>query len=126
VCSSVCLPGKAHLGMDIDVVRGPLPAPPLVGALGAAVTNLPKPLPAEMTATVVGDSKQILLTLKTGGHEEDAAFYPFDASVIANAADQQVETHARRHTPAADARAGLHCAACDAARHCGAERDRSV
>jgi thiol:disulfide interchange protein DsbD len=92
VCSSQCLPGKAHLGIDIDVVRGPLPAPPLVGALGAAVTNLPKPLPAEMSATALGDAKQMLLTLKTGGHEEDAAFYPYDNSIIANAADQQVES----------------------------------
>ena len=90
VCSSICLPGKAHLGMDIDLVRGPLPAPPLVGALGAAIKSLPKPLPAEMSATALGDSKQILLTVKTGGHEEDAAFYPFDASVMQNAADQQL------------------------------------
>ncbi len=92
VCSSVCLPGKAHLGLDIDVVRGPLPEPPLVGALGEAIKGLPKPLPAEMSATALGDAKEILLTLKTGGHEEDAAFYPFDASVMQNAADQQVES----------------------------------
>jgi len=29
VCASVCLPGKAHLGLDVDVVPGPLPEPPL-------------------------------------------------------------------------------------------------
>jgi thiol:disulfide interchange protein DsbD len=92
VCSSVCLPGKAHLGMDLDVVRGPLPEPPLVGALGEAIKGLPKPLPAEMSATALGDSKQILLTLHTGGHEEDAAFYPFDSSVMQNAAEQRVES----------------------------------
>ena len=92
VCSSVCLPGKAHLGLDIDVVRGSLPDPPLVGALGEAIKGLPKPLPAEMSATALGDAKEILLTLKTGGHEENAAFYPFDASVMQNAADQQVES----------------------------------
>ena len=91
VCSSVCLPGKAHLGMDIDVVRGPLPSPPLVGALGEALTNLPKPLPLGKFATAIGDGKQILLTLTTGSKQLDAEFYPFDSSVIANAADQQVE-----------------------------------
>jgi thiol:disulfide interchange protein DsbD len=92
VCASVCLPGKAHLGLDLDVVRGPLPDPPLVGALGEAIKGLPKPLPAEMSATALGDSKQLLLTLKTGGHEEDAAFYPFDPSVMQNAAEQEVES----------------------------------
>jgi thiol:disulfide interchange protein DsbD len=92
VCSSVCLPGKAHLGIDVDVVKGPLPEPQHVGALGAALTNLPKPLPASMSATAIGDSKQILITLKTGSNEQDAEFYPNDADQIANAADQQVES----------------------------------
>ena len=91
VCSSVCLPGKAHLGMDIDVVRGPLPSPPLIGPLGEALTNLPKPLPAGKLATAIGDGKHILLTLTTGSKQLDAEFYPFDSSVIENAADQQVE-----------------------------------
>jgi thiol:disulfide interchange protein DsbD len=92
VCASVCLPGKAHLGMDLDVVKGPLPEPELVGALGSAITGLPQPLPARMSVAAVGDAKQILVTLKTGSKEEDAEFYPFDEDVIANAADQPVET----------------------------------
>ncbi len=92
VCSSVCLPGKAHLGIDLDVVPGPLQPPPMVGALGEAIQSLPKPLPARMSASATGDAKQILLTVKTGGKEEDAEFYPFDADQIANAADQQIES----------------------------------
>jgi thiol:disulfide interchange protein len=91
VCASQCLPGKAHLGMDIDVVPGRLAAPPMVGALGEAVTGLPKPLPASMSVTAVGDGKQILVTLKTGSSEHDAEFYPFDQEVIDNAADQQIQ-----------------------------------
>jgi len=86
VCSSVCLPGKAHLGIDVDVVPGPLPTPTPVGALGSAVASLPKPLPATMSASAVGDAKQILVTLKTGTRETDAAFYPYDQEVIDNAA----------------------------------------
>jgi DsbC/DsbD-like thiol-disulfide interchange protein len=70
VCSSVCLPGKAHLGIDIDVVRGPLPAPPLVGALGEALTNLPKPLPAGKLASAIGDGKHIL---RHSHHRQQAA-----------------------------------------------------
>jgi thiol:disulfide interchange protein len=92
VCSSQCLPGKAHLGIDVDIVRGPVPEAPLVGALGEAIKNLPKPLPAGMSVSAIGDSKQILVTLKTGGNEEDAEFYPFDQDQIANAAEQEVES----------------------------------
>ncbi len=91
VCSSVCLPGKAHLGLDLNVVKGPLPSPPPVGALGSALAALPQPLPATMSATAVGNGKRILITLKTGTRETDAAFYPFDALQIDNAAEQPVE-----------------------------------
>lgn len=91
VCSSQCLVGKAHLGLDLTVVKGPVPAAPAVGALGSALASLPKPLPATMSVTAVGDAKQILVTLKTGTRETDAAFYPFDTDVIENAAQQPVE-----------------------------------
>lgn len=91
VCASECLPGKAHLGLDLDVVPGPLPEPPVVGELGQAITGLPKPLPSGMSVSAVGNAKQILITLKTGSHEEDAEFYPFDGEQMDNAADQQIE-----------------------------------
>jgi thiol:disulfide interchange protein DsbD len=94
VCSSVCLPGKAHLGIDVEVVKGPLPTPTPVGALGSAVASLPKPLPAGMSASAVGNAKQIQVTLKTGTRETDAAFYPYDQEVIDNAAEQPVESQA--------------------------------
>ncbi len=90
VCSSECLPGKAHLGIDLNVVAGPVAAPQPAGALGSAMAALPKPLPASMSATAVGDAKQILVTLTTGTKETDAAFYPFDQEVIDNAAEQPV------------------------------------
>jgi thiol:disulfide interchange protein DsbD len=92
VCSSVCLPGKAHLGIDVDVVPGPLPTPPAVGALGSALATLPVPLPDQMSVSAIGDAKQILVTLKTGSHEEDVEFYPYDAEQIDNATDQRVES----------------------------------
>jgi thiol:disulfide interchange protein len=92
VCASQCLPGKAHLGLDLDVVPGPLAEPPMVGELGQAITGLPKPLPSQMSVTAIGNGKQILVTLKTGSKEEDAELYPFDADAIDNAADQPVES----------------------------------
>jgi thiol:disulfide interchange protein DsbD len=92
VCAQVCLPGKAHLGMDVNVVRGPLPPAPVVGALGEAMNSLPKLLPATMTASAVGGPKRIELTLHTGSQETDAEFYPFDPEVIENAADQEIHS----------------------------------
>jgi thiol:disulfide interchange protein/DsbC/DsbD-like thiol-disulfide interchange protein len=93
VCANQCLPGKAHLGLDLAVVSGPLPQPPLVGALGEAITNLPKPLPATMSVSVTGGAKEIAVTLKTGASEtgKDAEFYPFDSEIIENAADQPID-----------------------------------
>jgi thiol:disulfide interchange protein DsbD len=92
VCASVCLPGKAHLGIDLDVVKGPLPEPAMVGALGSAITSLPQPLPQRMSVSAVGDARQILVTLRTGSEEQDAELYPFDQDIIANAADQPIQT----------------------------------
>ncbi len=92
VCAQVCLPGKAHLGLDMNVVRGPLEPAPVVGALGEALNSIPKPLPPAMSASAIGDAKHIQLTLKTGSHEEDAEFYPFDSEVIENAADQELQS----------------------------------
>ena len=92
VCAQVCLPGKAHLGLDMNVVRGPIPPAPVVGALGEALNLIPKPLPPTMSVSAIGDAKHIALTLHTGTHEEDAEFYPLDQEVIENAADQELQS----------------------------------
>ena len=91
VCAQVCLPGKAHLGYDMNVVNGPLQPAPIVGALGEAIKSLPKPLPGDMSASAIGDAKHIQITLKTGSRETDAEFYPFDPEIIENAADQDIQ-----------------------------------
>lgn len=92
VCAQVCLPGKAHLGLDMNVVKGPLEPAPVVGALGEAVKLIPPTLPSNMSASAIGDAKHIQLTLHTGSREQDAELYPFDSEVIENAADQQIES----------------------------------
>jgi thiol:disulfide interchange protein len=91
VCNQQCFPGKAHLGIDLDVVPGPLPPPPLVGALGSSISALPKPMPADMTATAIADGKTILFTFKSASKSTDPEFYPFDQDVIQNAAEQGVQ-----------------------------------
>ena len=90
VCREVCIPGKAHLGITLNVAPGSAAGQP-IGALGQALTNLPKPLPANMQFSVVGGAKLFALTLNGAGQGPDAEFYPFDPDLIVNAADQDIE-----------------------------------
>jgi len=90
VCREVCIPGKAHLGLNLNVVPGAAPAQP-VGAVGEALSLIPKPLPADAKLTITGGKTDFVLNLVTGGRETTAEFYPADQDQIANAAPQQIE-----------------------------------
>jgi len=103
VCAEVCVPGKANLGLDLDVRPGaPAPAQePKLGALGEAMMLMPKPLPRNGTVSITGDAKRLALTLIDGTQAKDADFFPYAqqvpavdsalGGVIVNAADQGVE-----------------------------------
>ena len=94
VCREVCIPGKAHLGLNL-VVGPPAPAPQPVGALGQALTLLPKPLPATAHVTVHGGAKEFVLpftNLPSAQGDKDAEFYPYDQDLIVNAADDELES----------------------------------
>jgi thiol:disulfide interchange protein/DsbC/DsbD-like thiol-disulfide interchange protein len=91
VCAAQCLPGKAHLGLDLTIVPGPLAAAPVVGALGESIGNLPKALPAGMSASAIGGAKQIALTFKTSSDVKAAQFFPFDNGIIDNPSPQPVD-----------------------------------
>ncbi len=90
VCAQVCIPGKAHLGLNLTVGRPAAPVQP-VGALGQALTLIPKPLPAGDSVTVTGGAKNFVVTFKTGARETDAEFYPYDPDLIQNSAEQEIE-----------------------------------
>jgi len=90
VCAQVCIPGKAHLGLNLTVGPPAAPVQP-VGALGQALTLIPKPLPSGDSVTVTGGAKNFVVTFKTGARETDAEFYPYDPDLIQNAAEQQIE-----------------------------------
>lgn len=90
VCREVCIPGKAHLGLNLTVDPHAAPGSP-VGALGQALTLLPKPLGPGMRVTVNGGKSDFVITLITGHDETDAEFYPYDPDLINNAAEQEVE-----------------------------------
>ncbi len=89
VCAQVCVPGKAHLGIDLTVQLGaPQPSQePIVGALGEALTLIPKPLPRGAKFSVLGGAHQFSLTLADGRRETNAEFYPYPAEAAPT--DQQ-------------------------------------
>jgi thiol:disulfide interchange protein len=91
VCREVCIPGKAHLGLNLTAAAGTAPPAQPVGALGEALSLIPKPLPADAKLAVTGGKTDFVLTLTTGKRETDAEFYPADQDQIANAAEQQIE-----------------------------------
>ncbi len=88
VCREVCIPGKARLGIDLNVVPNAPPAGEPVGALGQALNSVPGDLPERMHLTVNGGRTDFVFTLITGDKETDGEFYPFDQDQISNAADQ--------------------------------------
>ncbi|GGA61055.1 thiol:disulfide interchange protein DsbD [Edaphobacter acidisoli] len=89
VCREVCIPGKAHLGLDLNVVPGAAPAAP-TGDLAQALSLIPRPPPSGTRFTITGGKSDFVLTL-TGRTANNAEFYPFDQEQIANAAPQTVE-----------------------------------
>jgi thiol:disulfide interchange protein len=92
VCREVCIPGKAHLGLNLTVSPDATAPAQAVGALGEALTLIPRPLPPDAKFTVTGGKTEFVLTLTTGKRENNAEFYPFDQDQIANAAPQQIES----------------------------------
>ncbi|SFS21636.1 thiol:disulfide interchange protein DsbD [Granulicella pectinivorans] len=88
VCSSTCIPGKAHLGLNLTVVAQPTPEPARVGALGTALTLLPTVLPATAKYSVMGGAKDYVVTLLTTEKTSNAEFYPYEQDQICNAAEQ--------------------------------------
>lgn len=90
VCAQVCIPGKAHMGLDLTVAPGAASAQP-AGQLAESINLLPQPPPADAKLTVMGGKSDFVLTLITGHKETTAEFYPFDQNQIVNAAPQTVE-----------------------------------
>ena len=80
VCAEVCIPGKAHMGIGLTVQPGATQGP-LAGALGEALSLMPKPLPAGAKFSVLGGAKQFVLTLNDGRRETNAEFYPDPADL---------------------------------------------
>ncbi|HZD77812.1 MAG TPA: protein-disulfide reductase DsbD domain-containing protein, partial [Acidobacteriaceae bacterium] len=88
VCRQACVPGKAHLTMNLPVGTGDAStATPLFQKTFAA---MPKVLPARAKAVFTRVPNGFQLAVLTGNKVEGAQFFPADQSVIANAAPQPV------------------------------------
>ncbi len=90
VCREQCFPGKAHLGLDLNVQPNS-PAGQPVGALGTALTLLPTPLPPEDKISVVGSATEFGITLTTGDREPDLEFFPYEEGIVVDEAAQTAE-----------------------------------
>src|ERR1700754_2056657 len=66
VCREVCIPGKAHLGLNLTIdPKATTPTQP-VGALGEALGLLPQPLPEGTKLTITGGKNEFVFDLITG------------------------------------------------------------
>jgi len=90
VCREVCIPGKAHLGLNLTI-GPPAQSAQAVGALGQALSLLPKPLPAADKVSVVAGKSNIVVTLTTSESTKDVEFYPYDQDQIVNADEPALE-----------------------------------
>ena len=92
VCRQVCLPGKAFLGLDLDVVSK---APDATNKLIAAAVEA-EPVKAPDSVRVGVNATRNLLTLHviTGKNERSAEYYPLDDGSIRNAAGQHITPNA--------------------------------
>ncbi len=90
VCREVCIPGKAQMGIDLNVAPGS-PAPVRRRPDRRSAQPHPRPLPAEHEGQRDRRQGRPRRDADQGRPAADAEFYPFDPDQIQNAADQGIE-----------------------------------
>ena len=94
VCREVCIPGKAELDQNVNVVSGaPVvnPSSPADQELwNRLVSALPHALPGSDTAVFQPTPTGFLLAVTTGQRETQAVFFPEDEDILDNPAPQTV------------------------------------
>jgi thiol:disulfide interchange protein DsbD len=94
VCREVCIPGKAELDENVQLLRT-APMPVAVSAADQELWdrlahNLPQPLPAADTAVFQQTATGFRLAVSTGQRERKAEFFPEDQDILDNPAPQTV------------------------------------
>ncbi len=94
VCREVCIPGKAELDENVDLLRS---APKPAAASGAdrrlwdrLAHNLPQPFPGSDQAIFQPTATGFRLAVTTGRRETQAEFFPRDENILDNPAPQPV------------------------------------
>lgn len=94
VCKETCVPGKADLQLDLKLEPAGTSVShegEKVGALGAALNHLPKPLPANYSFAAQSHGDDMVLTATLGSMPKDAEFYPIDQDQIADTSEQPID-----------------------------------
>jgi thiol:disulfide interchange protein DsbD len=92
VCREVCLPGKAYLGLNLNVTSE---APSRTNNLiDMAVNAEPVKMPNSVRVDVNATRSMLTLNVVTGKRESLAEYYPLDDDSIRNAAEQRIEPSA--------------------------------
>ena len=91
VCREVCIPGKAHMGIDLTVAPNAQPGPE-IGAVGEALKSLPLPLSENWNLSAIASKTTLALTFHPDEpiKSEDVEFYPYDQDLIVDAAPQPI------------------------------------
>ncbi len=92
VCREVCIPGKADLGVRVQVVATAPPAA-TTSSVDLALwqrgqASLPTPLPSSAKAIFQPTQTGFRLGIETGRREAQGIFFPTDQSVLSNPAPQ--------------------------------------
>ena len=88
VCREVCLPGKAYLGVNLNVVSAP--SADTNKLISAAVGAEPVKAPTGVKIDVTATRDMLTLNVVTGKREASAEYYPLDDDSIRNAAEQKL------------------------------------
>ncbi|MGI4852626.1 MAG: protein-disulfide reductase DsbD family protein [Janthinobacterium lividum] len=94
VCKETCIPGKANLGLDLKLVPAGTAVShegEQVGALGSALKQMPKPVPAGAKFLAQSNGNNLTLTATLGSKPKDAEFYPIDSDMIADTSEQPID-----------------------------------
>jgi thiol:disulfide interchange protein len=91
VCRQTCIPGKAHLGIDL-VVAPNAKSGAQIGAVGAALKAIPPSLPANWNISAIASKTTLAVTFHPDEplKSNDLEFYPYEEGVIDDAAEQPV------------------------------------
>ncbi|HEY4357784.1 MAG TPA: thioredoxin family protein [Acidobacteriaceae bacterium] len=89
VCREVCLPGKAFLGLALEVA--PTASSVVNPLIDAAIRAEPSPLPQSVRVRASASRTLLTLDITTGKKEAAAEYYPLDDASIRNAAEQKIE-----------------------------------